>query len=48
MTEYPFEAILTRTPIGWSLEVKDPNHNHAAGASAGAGAGVLAEAAHKH
>ena len=30
MTECPFEAVLTRTPIGWSLEVKDPNYNHAA------------------
>ena len=30
MTECPFEATLTRTPIRWGLEVKDPNHNHPA------------------
>ena len=30
MTECPFEAILTRTLIGWSLEVKDLNYNYAA------------------
>ena len=30
MTECPFEAILTRTPIGWGLEVKDPAYNYAA------------------
>ena len=30
MTEYPFKATLTRIPIRWSLEVKDPNYNYAA------------------
>ena len=29
MTECPFKATLTRTLIGWGLEVKDPAHNHA-------------------
>ena len=28
MTECPFEATLTRIPIGWGLEVKDPAYNH--------------------
>ena len=30
MTECPFKAILTRTPIGWGLEVKDPAYNYVA------------------
>lgn len=30
MTECPFKAILTRTLIRWSLEVKDPNYNYVA------------------
>ena len=30
ITEYPFKATLTRTPIGWGLEVKDPAYNYAA------------------
>ena len=29
MTKYPFKATLTRTPIGWGLEVKDPTYNYA-------------------
>ena len=29
MTECPFEATLTRIPIGWGLKVKDPTYNHA-------------------
>ena len=30
ITECSFEATLTRIPIGWSLEVKDPNYNYIA------------------
>ena len=30
MTECPFKATLTRTLIGWGLEVKDPAYNYAA------------------
>jgi len=30
MTERPFKATLTRIPIGWGLEVKDPAYNYVA------------------
>jgi hypothetical protein len=30
MTECPFKATLTHTPVGWGLEVKDPAYNYAA------------------
>jgi len=30
ITECPFKAILTRTPIRWSLEVKNPDYNYIA------------------
>ena len=36
MTECPFELTLTRTAIGWQVEVLEPNHNHEAFAHAAA------------
>ena len=36
MTSCPFTLTLTRTAIGWRVEVQDPTHNHQAFAHAGA------------
>jgi hypothetical protein len=36
MTSCPFTLTLTRTVIGWRVEVQDPTHNHQAFAHAGA------------
>jgi hypothetical protein len=36
MTDCPFELTLTRTAIGWQVEVQEPTHNHEAFAYAAA------------
>ena len=36
ITGCPFKLILTRTVIGWQVEVQDPTHNYQAFAHAGA------------
>ena len=30
MTDCPFALTITRTAIGWQVEVQDPTHNHGA------------------
>ena len=30
MTGYEFNATITRTKLGWALEIQDPSHNHPA------------------